>query len=288
MRALVLPNLSSEKAQMHTEQLIKKLQSLAIAVSMESHLKDSFPEFEIQFFNDFSQAVESCDLLIAVGGDGTIIHTAKHAAQAGKPILGVNIGRLGFVAELEPDEYDELDKLTTGDYLIENRMMLEIRTVLDGEEKVFTALNDAVISRAVTSRLPDFRLSLDGTEVCNYRGDGMILSTPTGCTAYSLSAGGPIIDPKMNCILFAPVCPHSLLTRPVVFSPDARLSVQAGIETREQLSLIMDGTTIVPISKQNHTVQFCRSRQTAKIIKLKKNNFYEIVNQKLGEGRSIR
>lgn len=285
MKIAVIPNLSRNKAQYHTTRLIHKLHELGAVIFMQSRFLNDFSNMGIEFYENFDEMITACDLMVALGGDGTIIHCARHAANFDKPILGVNVGRLGFVAELETDEFDELGKLAAGNYQIENRMMLEIRYTENGQEKTCTALNDAVISRGALSPMPDFKVGFNGQTVCDYRGDGLIVSTPTGSTAYSLSAGGPIIDPKLACILLSPVCSHSLLTRPVVFGPDARLSVLTCFRAESEAFLTMDGEISVKIDT-SRKIEFYRSEKSVKIIRLKDHNFYEIVNEKLGDGRN--
>ena len=286
MKIAVLPNLEKKQARCHTLRLIEKLQSLGVEVLMDRKLEHDFETPGISFFPDFGGMLRSCDLMIAIGGDGTIIHFARHAAEAEKPLLGVNIGRLGFVAELEPDEFDELEKLASGEYQIENRMMLQVRYMEDGLERTCHVLNDAVVSRNALSPMPDYKVGFRGMTVCNFRGDGLIVATPTGSTAYSLSAGGPIIDPKLECIILSPVCSHSLLTRPVVFGPDAVLSVQAGLLPGSEVYLTMDGQISVKISDPSQKIFFSRSDRSVMIIHIKEHNFYEIVNEKLGNGRN--
>ncbi len=261
VKIAVLPNLSRSRAQYYTVRLIEKLQEFGASVFMQSRFQSGlFRIVRCAFFDDFDEMIRSCDLMIALGGDGTIIHSARHAAAFDKPVLGVNVGRLGFLAELETDEFDELDKLAAGNYQIEQRMMLEIRYTENGIEKTCTALNDAVIARDALSPMPDFRVGFNGQTVCEYRGDGLIVSTPTGSTAYSLSAGGPIIDPQLSCILLSPICSHSLLTRPVVFGPDAKLSVQTYFRTESEAYLTMDGEISVKIDS-SQKIEFCRSRK---------------------------
>ena len=286
MKIAVLPNLEKKQARRHTLRLIEKLRSLGVEVLMDKGLEPDFEIPGISFFADFCAMLRSCDLMIAIGGDGTIIHFARHAAEADKPLLGVNIGRLGFVAELEPDEFGELEKLASGEYQIENRMMLQVRYTEDGLEKICHVLNDAVVSRNALSPMPDYKVGFRGMTVCNFRGDGLIVATPTGSTAYSLSAGGPIIDPKLACIILSPVCSHSLLTRPVVFGPDAVLSVQADLLPGSEVYLTMDGQISVKISEPSQKIFFSRSDRSVKIIHIKEHNFYEIVNEKLGNGRN--
>ena len=171
MKIAVLPNLDKKQAQHHTLQVIEKLQSLGVDVLMDEHLKIVFEKPGISFLN-FDTMLRCCDLMIAIGGDVTIIHFARHAAEAEKPLLGVNIGRLGFVAELEPDEIGELDKLAAGEYQIENRMMLQVGYMEDGQEKTCHVLNDAVVSRNALSPMPDYKVGFRGMTVCNFRRAG--------------------------------------------------------------------------------------------------------------------
>jgi len=284
LNVAVVPNLSRNHAVYYTRRLIHKLRKLGIKVLMKAEFQPFFPNEEILHFPNIEEMFKSCDIIIAVGGDGTIIHCARNAAAAQKPILGINIGRLGYIAGLETNEMDRLEKLTSGDYTIEDRMMLEIRVDLEEKPKIFSAFNDAVVARGTLSRILDFKVRLDDTKVCDYRADGLIFSTPTGSTAYSLSAGGPIIDPRMNCILLAPICPHSLLSRPVVFGPDAKLSVRAHSDYESEIILTIDGEIFLKIP-DGTKIEFSKSSGTVKILKLKNNNFYEIVTDKLGERR---
>jgi len=240
---------------------------------------------EIDFYEDFYKMIEACDTIIAVGGDGTIIHSAKHAAVANKPILGINVGRLGFVAGLEMNELDYLKDLVDGNYTVENRMMLSISFVQNGKSKSYYALNDAVIARGSLSRIVDFKVSFNENNVCDYRADGLIIATPTGSTAYSLSAGGPVIDPSMQCIILTPICPHSLFTRSVVFGPESRLSVLSKSNYDSEIFLTVDGETSIQI-QNGESITFCSSKLVAKLIKLKHKNFYEVVNEKLAERRT--
>jgi len=285
LKIAIIPNLSKHNAQLYTTEVVDTLQKYDVLVCMKYDLKDYFTNAKIVFYNDFANMMDECDIVIAVGGDGTIIHCARHAASAEKPILGINVGRLGFVAGLETDELDKLKNLVDGNYTIENRMMLEVQLENDGKQEMHYALNDAVLARGSLSKILDLRVNFNDKNVCEYRADGLIIATPTGSTAYSLSAGGPVIDPSISCILLSPICPHSLLTRSVVFGPDARLSVFASSSYESEIFLTIDGDTSIQITDKQK-IEFCRAKQSARIIKLKNNNFYEIVNEKLAERRN--
>ncbi len=285
MKIVIIPNLSRKNAQFYTTKVVDTLQKLDVQIYMKMDLKDYFLNSRITFYDDFVKMMSDCDMVIAVGGDGTIIHCARHAASAEKPILGINVGRLGFVAGLETDELDKLKNLVDGNYTIEDRMMLEVCLENNGKQETHYALNDAVLARGALSRILDLKVNFNDKNVCEYRADGLIIATPTGSTAYSLSAGGPVIDPSINCILLSPICPHSLFTRPVVFGPDARLSVLASSNYDSEIFLTIDGDTSIQITDKQK-IEFCRSKQTARIVKLKNNNFYEVVNEKLAERRN--
>ena len=285
MKIAVIPNLSKKNAVKHTLGLIEKLREFGASVSMDRSFEPVFGTSGAEFLDNFDSLAQTCDVMIAVGGDGTIIHCAKHAAAAGKPILGINVGRLGFVAGLEPDEYGLLERLVSGDYSVEERMMLEVRVCSGGSCKTYRALNDAVFFRGALSHMPDFRVRFNGTKVCDYRSDGLIFSTPTGSTAYSLSAGGPVVDPQLNCIVLTPICPHSLMTRPVVFEPEAKLTIRVDMDSESEVILTMDGETSFRIPDKAVKMEIFRSEQSVRIIKLKSNNFYEVLTDKLGERR---
>lgn len=285
MKIVIMPNLSKNNAVFHTGNVIRKLREFGAEVLMKQMFRKDFSDCGVLFYEDFSKMMRDCDAVIAVGGDGTIIHCARHAAAAEKPILGINVGRLGFVAGLETDELDRLQQLVSRRYTIEERMMLEVRLETSAGTQVYRALNDAVLARGALSRILDFKVNFNDTNVCDYRADGLIISTPTGSTAYSLSAGGPVIDPSIHCILLSPICPHSLMTRSVVFGPESRLSVQASSNYDSEIYLTIDGETSIQI-QDSQKIEISRSTQIARIIKLKQDNFYEIVNAKLAEGRN--
>lgn len=219
------------------------------------------------------------EVIVALGGDGTIMHTAKRAAAWDKPVLGINCGQLGFMAGLESGEWDQLDILTRGDYAVEERSLLSVSVHLpQGDSLDFEALNEAVVSRGALSRMVDLVVDSDGGTVGRYRADGVIVATPTGSTAYSLSAGGPIVDPAVSCMLMTPVCPHSLHARSYVFSDQAHLSVYS--HRPEPIYLTVDGEegTAVPAGG---VVDITRSRRTARLIRLHDTSFYRVLNQKL-------
>lgn len=233
-------------------------------------------------FDNHSELVASCDVLLTIGGDGTIIHCAKHAAAFGKPILGINLGRLGYVAELEANETEMLKSLVKGDYTIESRLLLDVKVSRENKStESYTAVNDAVISRGSLSRIIDLHVSIDGSPVSSYRADGIILATPTGSTAYALSAGGPVIAPNLKCFELVPVCSHSLSARCVMLSSDSTVQVKA--ESPDGKSyLTIDGQISVELSEAD-TVEVRCSEKNLNMIVLKKRNFFKLASEKLRE-----
>lgn len=226
-------------------------------------------------------AIEKTDLSIAIGGDGTTLNIAKMSARFNKATLGINAGRLGFMSGLEKDELNLLSNLVSGDYEIEERMMLSA-TVGD---KTFNCLNDAVITRGDLARLIDISVTCDGRLVTSSRADGMIFSTPTGSTAYSMAAGGPVLSPDNQCYVVTPICPHSLINRSIVFPADKVLNVLVDNDKNNNVFLSIDGEESIPLSAHTPII-VSKSELSAKLIKIKPDNFYEILNKKIIERRN--
>ena len=288
-KVAVIPNLTKKNAAETTFSVIDRLHRLGISVFMSEKYAKFFANSRITFFGSVDKLYESADMILTIGGDGTIIHAAYHASFHNKPLLGINTGRLGFAAELETDELDMLSRLKDGSYMIEKRMMLRIIHSGEEGEREFRAMNDAVISRGSLSRLIDIDVSLaaDKGYICSYRADGLIISTPTGSSAYSLAAGGPVVEPTMKCILMTPVCSHSLFARPVVFSHHSRLAVTASCDDDTEVFLTIDGAVTVTVLKTD-TLIISESEAETEFIKLKDRTFYKVLNDKFTEkGRQL-
>ena len=280
-----MPNLTKKGAYETSLQAVKILSKLGMQILMECSLSRLYTNENIIFFRSEYTMLKSCDMVLTIGGDGTIIHAARKSAPLDKPLLGINTGRLGFVAELEPNELDMLQRIAEGNYSIEKRMMLKV-TCKNNE---FYAMNDAVISRGSLSRLIDIDVSLaeDRGYICSYRADGLIISTPTGSSAYSLAAGGPVVEPTMKCIVMTPVCSHSLFARPVVFSHKSQLAVSASCDDNTQVYLTLDGAKTITIARSD-IIYITSSKIETKLIKLKDKSFYKVLNDKFTEkGRQV-
>ena len=196
--------------------------------------------------------------------------------------MGVNLGRVGFVANLEPDELGELKKLVTGGYRIQRRSLLDITKRRGNESRSYTAVNEVAIHRDSLSSMVDISVDLNGEPIISCRADGMLFSTPTGSTAYSFSAGGPVIQPDMRCILLTPVCPHALSSRQVVFGHDAVLTAYVHPSSTLKCYMTVDGQDYVPISSDDR-ITVRRSPRELQLIILKEKNFYTLLNEKLKE-----
>lgn len=224
---------------------------------------------------------QTADLVIVLGGDGYMLEAARRAAPKGIPILGFNMGRVGYMTELEMDEIDLLDHVFEGEYYLDERAMLcvEIEGV-EGKKKVSTyALNDAVIANGSTARIVDLQLSDNGKLVNTYRADGMVVATPTGSTAYSLSAGGPIVDPKLSCFCVTPICSHSLVARPLIFPDSAVLQVKNICVREKVLHLTVDGRATFDLF-YGETVVVTKSSLITKLLRVKNEDFYSKIRMR--------
>jgi len=224
----------------------------------------------------------AADLLVCFGGDGTILHAARDATLHGVPILGVNRGSVGFMAELERSELSLLAPLAHGMYTTEERMMLDVK-VRRGERMISQdlALNDAVISKGSMARVAEMEVLADRVRVMGITGDGVIVATPTGSTAYSMSAGGPIVEPTSRGIIVTPVCAHQLAARAMVLAPERVVTVQLPRGNRKYLYLSVDGGKAVRLSGGD-SVDICRSGRCTQLVRLANRSFYQVINQKLG------
>lgn len=218
----------------------------------------------------------SPELVIVLGGDGAMLDTARRVATTGIPLIGINMGRVGYMTELETDEIDLLSKVFEGKYRIDERSMLEASVFSKTGQKKFSefALNEATVTNgAAAARIVDLQLS-DGDELIHtYRADGLVIATPTGSTAYSLSAGGPIVDPKLSCFCVTPICPHSLSSKPLVFPDTSTLNVKNICIREKVLHLTLDGRATYDLY-YGDVVTIKRSPLTVKLVRIKEQSFY--------------
>lgn len=240
----------------------------------------SFELPEDILLHDLTKELQDADLLICFGGDGTILHASKAATRAAVPVLGVNIGTMGFMAELESSELKELRRLASGDYSTEARMMLHVRVERDGqilwEEE---ALNDAVVTKGAVARIVQMTVRCDGVEMFSYGGDGVIVCTPTGSTGYSISAGGPIVEPTAENIIVTPICAHDMRAKTVVTSANRVIEVEIGRIGRKSAFLSVDGGRAFRLNTGDRVV-VTRSSYSTQLVRLSDRSFFEIVKNK--------
>ncbi len=260
MKILIIPNKTKENAISYADKVAKRLSELNVETHVEFSAKEAY----------YSGIMQSCNVIIVLGGDGSILRTAKYASELGIPILGINFGKIGYMADGDFGIIDELNRLLTGEYTVEERMMLKCR--VSGIDEDHYALNDFVIAHGTVSRVVSLSLSCDGEALYTYDCDGIIAATPTGSSAYSMSAGGAIIDPALDCLLITPICPHSLGARQLVFSPDSVLTVINESDRSKLVYLTVDGDKNIQL-QCGQTVTIRRAERKTKIIRFNCDSF---------------
>ena len=278
-------------------QVAQKLSAYPCEVMVASFNRDKVLRMSrgrLQFtFLPMDELYATADLLIVLGGDGTILEAARRSAQRQTPILGINLGRVGYMAELEMGELELLarlfDRVTAEghkppSYEIEKRSMLHVEVLNTAGEvrQQMYGLNDAVITNGSVSRIVDIELSENGTPVTTYRADGLIVATPTGSTAYSMSAGGPVADPRVACLCVTPICPHSLGARPLIFPDSATLEIRNICHREKMLYLTVDGRTNCELYR-GETVRITRSPLSTGLVRLKPCGFYHRLRAKMSQ-----
>ncbi len=231
-------------------------------------------------FSRLDRELNRADMVICFGGDGTILHMAKTATRHRLPILGVNIGTMGFIAELESGELNDLVKIATGDYTLDSRLMLDV-TIRRGSDVIFhdIALNDITLTKGAVARIVHLNVRCDGVQAMEFGGDGLIVATPTGSTAYSLSAGGPIVEPDARNILITPICAHDIVSKCIVASDRRKIDVQLAANARRNAYLSVDGGKAFKMNMGDVATISCSKLET-KLIRLKNRSFYDVVNNK--------
>lgn len=283
MKIGLIINVDKSQALICGEQIAKLMIDNGAELLLNNSVKEiNVDTSKVKIFDSDEEVIKNSDVAITVGGDGTIIHNAKYAATYKKPLIGVNMGRIGFVAGLEYYEIKELKKLLRGDYKIQRRMLLNVELKRGKKIERFLAVNEAAITRDVLKPIIDISVLLNNERIITYRADGMIFATPTGSTAYSFSSGGPVVEPDMDCILLTPLCPHALSSRQVVFREDSVLTAVVDNAERSHSYLVVDGQTSVEIEKGDR-ITITKADEYLELIILKEKNFYTLLNEKLKE-----
>jgi len=261
-------------------QLVEWLRAKGLTPMVEAHLARHI-DFRETIITDIP---DQTDLVVVLGGDGTLISVARMIGDREVPILGVNLGSLGFLTEITLDELcSSVDRYFKGDYSISERMMLHITVVRDGveiEEK--TVLNDVVINKGALARIIDLETTINDGYLTTFKGDGVIISTPTGSTGYSLSANGPILYPELDCYVITPICPHTLTNRPIVVAGDALITVALNC-INEDVFLTLDGQVGVAL-KCGDLIRIGKAKKRTRLIISSSKDYFEILRTKLKWG----
>lgn len=283
MKAVIIPNLTRANCYSITKEVCMQLDKSGI----EYYFDDSYAQ-KLEFVNksrflNIDSVLPQSDLVISVGGDGSILNASKKAVKYDVPVLGVNAGNLAYLMGIENDELFLLDRLTDKDYTVEERIMLDVKTYM-GDNLIFSSecLNDAVFARGMRLQLTELSLFCDGKHVNDYKTDGIIISTPTGSTAYNLSAGGPVAQPDVELIMMTPICPHSLTARTILFNVNSTLTVIKPEDSKRELLLSCDGDEAFNLPSGSRTI-VAGSEKKARFIKIKDDSFTDILNAKLND-----
>lgn len=279
MKVGILPNFTREKTLDVFNNTISYLQKYNIEYYFD---KASFEQVSLNVDESkfMDNIYKNTDLVLVIGGDGSFIHAAKDAAVHKKAVLCINAGNLAFLAGLEGNELDLLENLISSDYVSDKRMMLEVILKEDsGECLLGYCLNDIVIARYGEIKLIDLDVYCNDRKINSYRGDGVVVSTPTGSTAYAWSAGGPVIDPDLRCVTLTPICTHSPLNRTFVFNENSVLKVKSS-KSAQKICLSADGDKSLELN-DNSEIIIRKSDYYAEFIRIKSDEFFDILNKKL-------
>ena len=284
-KIILCPNPSRDRGMNATKRVDKMLREMGFRTVVCSPFKDqkdgAFADMDVR---PLHPELRSADMLITFGGDGTILHLAKLVALNKIPVLGINMGGLGFIAELEAGELDKLRRLKEWNFETEHRMMLDVSVVRDGRQ-IYTnlGLNDAVIREGPISHVIHLKISSDGRHLADIAGDGVIVATPTGSTAYSLSAGGPVVEPVAQPMVVCPICTHNMRFSSYVLSPEHTLTIQLERNGRKPVYLFVDESRAFPL-RADDQVLVRRSKYTTKLVRLTEKSFCEIFAKKMLPG----
>ena len=286
MKITVLPDIPFGNTISITNEIIAVFSASDTRIFLPESAGEYIESSEIVTFGAYEDILQACDIVIVVGGDGTVTKHAPDAALHDKPVLGINGGHLGFLSGLEKTEISLLTNLLTGEYKVKDRMLLEAQVYDENGTLLYSnlCLNDAVIGRGSDLRMVDVSVELNGKLLARHRADGVIIATPTGSTAYSMSAGGPVVDPHIECMIVTPICSHSLTARSVVCSSESTLVLTNSSDKNNirQMCLTTDSDEPVNIPYGGKAV-IKKADIAVKFIRIKRQSFYEILQEKMIE-----
>lgn len=282
-QVVMIPTLRKEQDVEYTRQAIAEFLRHGATVWIDTQFSGRFGDMDVRFFSG-DAAYRDCELIVVLGGDGSILRAAQKALQYDVPLFGINLGRLGYMAEIEKTEIPLIANIYSGAYTVETRMTLSVGVrTLDG---IYTdlglALNDVVVGRVGYAHSMDLLLLADGRAVRTVRSDGLIVCTPTGSTAYSMSAGGSVLDPTLKCICVTPICPLSRYACPIVFSGDSVMEIKDIDDRIEACGVAIDGEERRPLC-EGETLVVRRAEQSVKMLSVKNEGFFETLNNKISK-----
>ena len=282
MRIALMPNLTREKAYGVTIEICSWLDKYGAEYACLDDAYETFSDISNMKHMAFPELIPWCDVVITVGGDGSVLNAGKQIVDYKKPILAINAGRLAFMAGLESNELELLKNLIDGNYRLDRRMLIDVKVKRDGKTIIEdSCINDVVLARGQMLKITDIDVDCDGKRSSTYRADGVIVATPTGSSAYSLSAGGPVINPSMEAIVVTPICPQTLFSRSTVFSAENKIEIYCDEKSSNtDLYLSLDGGESINIGLSDR-IEITKSEKTAEFIRIKSDAFFEILNKKL-------
>lgn len=281
MRVLLVPNMNKPDAVRCTRSTVERLLELRCVPLLDKQHREQLGRIAGCIFGDYSISPPEFDVLMPIGGDGTIIQSMPLAVRANRPILGVNSGRLGFLTQLDMGEIDKLELMARGEYTIQTRSLLEAVVTKGRQETRHLALNDVVVSKGDAGKMADMEVLSDGKLIARHRADGIIFSTPTGSTAYSLSAGGPVVHPEMSLILMTAICPHSTFNHSAILPSEYAYRVhEQEVNNRAGLHVAVDGERVGSIHMEEY-VLIRTADIGVQFIDLGLRDFYTNLNEKL-------
>ncbi len=278
------PNRSKQGALRCAIKAAELLTAAGATIVFDRDIVKYLPECEKYTLWSNERLYSDSDAVVVFGGDGTVLGAGLRAAETGVPLLGVNFGHVGYIAEMEENEISQLVRLVSGDFATEDRMLLDVEVMKRGRRLFFArSFNEVTVTRGFITRLVDFDMSCNGTAVCHYRADGLIIATPTGSTAYSMAAGGPVIDPSLELIAVTPVCSHSLVSsRSIVFGADSVISVKIPSAKRSEAVITVDGRSLFRVNDVETELFVRRSDKKVRLIRFKDDLFCNTLYKKFG------
>ncbi|MFO7294495.1 MAG: NAD(+)/NADH kinase [Clostridia bacterium] len=276
----IVPNFSKDPDGVQTSAIVREIQRKGMQPLV---LPEVFRIINVGKAVEEESFYSLSDFIFVLGGDGTLLRAARQACKYGLPVLGINMGRLGFLTEIEVSDIGlALDSILKGNYYIERRMMLKAKLVRQGMEiRELVALNDIAIAKASFARIIHLKVYINDEFVGYYPADGVLVSSPTGSTAYSLSAGGPIINPEMECLLLTPICPHALNARAIVTDSKDEIRIEVADKSRDVL-LTVDGQEGVPVHKGDNIV-ITKAEVETRLVRIRRRSFFNLLRDKMAE-----